>query len=1582
MKLSIKVLLVFFSAMLTERLVIAQSITVDPFNAQSDILLADDNFATQKRLSSDVHTQSKKKVFVWQEADALGSANKNIRCSVYSESMTLISSFLVNATLTGDQLYPIVKVNQSDNSFIVAWSSWINNTNTNDVNKYDIYAKKINFSTIAADAASADVLINSNVVAGRQILPLLAIDYVKNEAIIAWIDQDGQDNNTPTVVDNGSYARRINLAGNTISLLSGVNQFLINVKTLSHQSILSIEISPLTRELYTVCQSLNYSNASTYDVIFRKFNRDVSGNFIGSPEITVNTTLVGNQMHPYLITNSITGNYIIGYSGEDGSGYGSYFKVYDKYGNTVKDETRINQSTTSNQLVPKGFWDENTNTFIFFYWYSESSMINLRYQIFNANYSYLGSEVAAESTNLQNYYAGVYNLAFDKAGKKVLLTYDQFNASSGSYSKCWFRQFSFSPPIDVSTSNTIDMNYVETQVLQVSGKKTEAELLTLSENSIITNRDYFDGLGRDKQKVTRKGSPLKKDIVQPIEYDQYGRVVKTYLPYSDNAADGSYKNNAIADQATFYNNNLSSNADRVVNDVNPYTLKVYDDSPLNVITKIYPQGAAWQTGSTDHSVRTILKTNVANEVRKWTFDYAALTANGASFYDANQLNVTQKTDEDNNKTYSYTNKTGQVILERKQDIVSNAFADTYYVFDDIGNIRFVISPQGTSLLSTVSYIVGYSGTFTDQWLTTYKYDARQRVVEKKIPGCLPEYYVYDNYDRVVLSQNGNQRPGNKWSYVKYDALNRIIQTGLYSHTSSLLQSDMQSLFTTSNTTSNTTFNESRKGSTTYGYSNVVWPTSLCEALTLNYYDDYDFNFDGIPDYNYSVQGLNEEAAVNTALKGLPTGGKVKVLGSSSDWLITASFYDKNYRPIQIQKNNHKNLTTLSDVTTNINDFIGKITYTKKIHNAGSNLITITNRLDYDHVGRPLKVWQKVNTDPEIVLSQVNYNELGQVVEKNLHSENSGSTFLQSLDFTYNIRGWLTELNNSTLGSVAPNNNNDVNDLFNMSLRYETPVGPGMTPRFNGRIAAQCWKGANAATSTSPVYITYDYNGLQNFFGSKVIVDPLTGEGNNNFKEDNITYYLNGNISTLDRTTAAGGYIDKLTYIYNGNKLIKITDASGSTQGFRDGVNTATEYTYDNNGNLLKDDNKGLSFIYGFYNNLPTTVLNGGLLNRTEYTYSADGTKLKMKTFINNQVVSTWDYIDNFIYKDNAIYKIGTAEGRMSPNGGTYTYEYDLKDHLGNVRMSFDKNPSSGVARIIQEDHYYPFGMQLSSNQYSYRLGTLNNMLFNGKEKMDDLSLGMYDYGARFYDPAIGRWIAPDPLADEFSSQSPYCAMDNNPINLNDPSGMDAASVLDVSSTMMEELTEKSNLFDNSIATCPTCPKGAEWDEARNSKDLYEYNKETNQAVLTAAPVTAQGGGGTNWDANFKSQMQQARVGEPNEHWLGPALLALASPTPKRFVAANSSQASSVLSNALSKAIPKKIQIGATRRLYTHTVNGSARYAATWGRFIGRWATRIANPLGHVLTAYDFTNMVAIPMGDGVADYTETYKDAGLIYHVK
>ncbi|TAE86553.1 MAG: hypothetical protein EAY81_05415, partial [Bacteroidetes bacterium] len=76
-----------------------------------------------------------------------------------------------------------------------------------------------------------------------------------------------------------------------------------------------------------------------------------------------------------------------------------------------------------------------------------------------------------------------------------------------------------------------------------------------------------------------------------------------------------------------------------------------------------------------------------------------------------------------------------------------------------------------------------------------------------------------------------------------------------------------------------------------------------------------------------------------------------------------------------------------------------------------------------------------------------------------------------------------------------------------------------------------------------------------------------------------------------------------------------------------------------------------------------------------------------------------------------------------------------------------------------------------------------------------------------------------------------------------------------------------------------------------------------------------------------------------------------------------------------------INIGGVRRLYTHTVNGTARYAATWGRFLGRWGTRIAGPAGVVITAVDFTNEVAIPMSAGLKDYNSKDKDAGVVYHI-
>ena len=127
--------------------------------------------------------------------------------------------------------------------------------------------------------------------------------------------------------------------------------------------------------------------------------------------------------------------------------------------------------------------------------------------------------------------------------------------------------------------------------------------------------------------------------------------------------------------------------------------------------------------------------------------------------------------------------------------------------------------------------------------------------------------------------------------------------------------------------------------------------------------------------------------------------------------------------------------------------------------------------------------------------------------------------------------------------------------------------------------------------------------------------------------------------------------------------------------------------------------------------------------------------------------------------------MSTDEGRVVRNPGTglYTYEYNLKDHLGNVRVTFDDN--AGAARLIQEDEFFAFGL----SKTKFVSGDKNNYLYNGKELQTALA-HVYDYGARFYDPVIGRWNVVDPLAESYQGLSPYNYADNNPVNNTDPDG--------------------------------------------------------------------------------------------------------------------------------------------------------------------------------------------------------------------
>jgi hypothetical protein len=251
--------------------------------------------------------------------------------------------------------------------------------------------------------------------------------------------------------------------------------------------------------------------------------------------------------------------------------------------------------------------------------------------------------------------------------------------------------------------------------------------------------------------------------------------------------------------------------------------------------------------------------------------------------------------------------------------------------------------------------------------------------------------------------------------------------------------------------------ESRQGLTDHGYSNVVFPTSNTEILTVNYYDDHDFNYDQTPDCPYTSQSLPGEAAAPGLTTGKLTGSKTRVVGSTS-WLKRYVFYDDRGRVIQVRSGNHLN-TNSDDLVTTVYDF-EKPLITKNYHNAGAGKVTtVINELKYDTQGRTKKVFQNTNSAGKQLLAQYDYNELGQVVDKKLHGTGSpgSETFLQSVDYRYTIRGQLASINNAKL-DASGDANDETTDYFGMELLYNnTESGLSTDDRFNGNISAIKWK---------------------------------------------------------------------------------------------------------------------------------------------------------------------------------------------------------------------------------------------------------------------------------------------------------------------------------------------------------------------------------------------------------------------------------------------------------------------------------------------------------------------------------------------
>ena len=890
------------------------------------------------------------------------------------------------------------------------------------------------------------------------------------------------------------------------------------------------------------------------------------------------------------------------------------------------------------------------------------------------------------------------------------------------------------------------------------------------ENSQIVTIEYLDGLGRPFETVNKAFSPSGKDLVTLQNYDLAGRESNSWLPYPFSSTGNPIEPSTFTSTAT-------SSSGFYGQEGCPFTTIDYDNSPLNRVKSETGPGIAWRAYAKKKKMN-YLTSGPPVTVNKYEVSSDSKTFTYSGTFSAGELSIEKNTDEDNHVTYTAKDLHDRIIMQRS---ANSGDKDTYYLYDKKGNLVYVLPPAASEQLTSSATQYGINtSAIVEQYAYYYEYDNKNRCTKKKLPGCSPVTMVYDRADRLVYSQNGNQLDSLVWTYYLYDSFGRQVVSGIHRGA-------------TPPSVSNIIVKAQYDANGQYAKYSCNIAGLDAHILSANYYDSYDFCSEYTSGSELGFTSMSgywtDSPSSNHATdKGRLTGQAFYQLKSSSmvpdtTYTVKSIYYDERGNIVQTHESNY--LKGWDDVYFDINEYTGTVLKKKHVHTAQNKPTrTEVTQYAYDHGERLVSVTHSVNNSTPVTIAAYEYDDIGRVATKTVGG-------IESVSYEYNVRSWLKKISSNH---------------FEEYLSYNADNGSAIpsVACYNGNVSAMSWKSGSSSTVRSYQFL-YDN---QNFLTWATYLENNTA---NSRYTTRYVYDSMGNITTLWRyglrDNNTYGLIDNLSYTYNGNQLVTVTDAvSGPNYSgafhFRDGADEDSEYEYDQNGNLTKDLNKKITQIKYNLLNLPSNI--AFMINYADYyishTYSADGRLLHtdypigkyVGPVIDNPIFgslqdvsetqghpivgpvippiepslldNSYSYCDNIIYHNGTVSQILFDGGYVSLSGSTPTYHYYLQDHLGNNRAVIKQDGT-----IEQVNHYYPFGGLFGESTD----GDVQRFKYNGKELERMHGLDWYDYGARHLDAALGRWSTIDPMAEKYYNLSPYNYCGNNPIKFVDPDGRDS-----------------------------------------------------------------------------------------------------------------------------------------------------------------------------------------------------------------